>query len=51
MSELVEHLNFFDKILQLLPIHVPLAELFHSDFGTHPPGLVDITVATPADDI
>ena len=51
VSQMIEHLNFLDKVLKSFPGHVPFAKFLDSYFGTHPAGFKDITVATSANKV
>ena len=51
MPELVQHLDLFDEILQLLAVHIAFVELFDGHFGTEPACFVYIAIAAAADDI
>ena len=51
MPQLIQHLDLFDEILQLLTVHIAFVELFDGHFSTKPACFVYITITTAADDI
>ena len=51
MPQLVQHLNLFNEVFERFLRQVALAESLDSHFGPKPPSLVDVSVATTADEV
>ena len=48
MSQLIQHFDLLDEILQSFSSHVSLAKFLHSYLGSHPSCLEDVTISTAA---
>lgn len=51
VSELIDHFNFLNEVLDGLPRQVPLPELLYPHFRPHPLTLIHVSVSTSSDEI